>query len=160
MDRRAFVRRGGKLETTNRDADFHALRGRGSAFFTLPLVKPDIPSTQRLDQTGLVELFDAGGYYWSHAHCFVDDQPYYARTDAQGTFTLTQVPAGTYEIVGWMPSWHITRRERDPETGIIARLVWAKPVEQKQSVQVQAGQTAEVTLRWSRPMFDGADPRR
>ena len=89
-----FVRRGDKVTTVSHDADYHALRGRGSAFFTLPLITPEQPAEVRLKETGVVELFDAAGYYWVHAHLFVAEHPYYARTDADGNFALGRCPRG------------------------------------------------------------------
>ena len=67
---------------------------------------------------------------------------------------LEQVPAGKYEVVCWLPSWHVLRKEVDPETGIIARLAWAESQEQVRPVQVLAGRTSEITYRWTRAMFD------
>ena len=50
-----FVRRGDVITVVNADPEYHALRARGAAFFTLPLVDPG-PSHRRLDQAGLVSL--------------------------------------------------------------------------------------------------------
>jgi hypothetical protein len=148
-----FIRRGDKVVMINHDADFHALRGRGANFFTLPLIKAEQPATETLRQSGVVELFDAAGYYWLHAHLLVVEHPYYARTDANGNFALENVPAGDYEVVGWLPSWIVTRKEIDPETAVVVRQAWAAPQEQRQPVKVQAGQTESLTFRWSQEMF-------
>ena len=78
---------------------------------------------------------------------------YYASTDDEGRFTLTQVPAGKYELVCWLPSWHIRRREHDPETGTLARVQWASPVEQTRSIDVQARRVGEVQFQWSAKRF-------
>jgi hypothetical protein len=150
----AFVRQGHAIEAVNHDADYHALRGRGADHFGLPLIKRDQPSRRILPRTGIVELTSGAGYYWQHAHLFVADHPYYARTDADGRFRLDQVPAGTYELICWMPSWHVTRKEIDPETAVIARLTWAPPQEQRQTVHVQARSIEENEFRWTRSMFD------
>jgi hypothetical protein len=150
----AFVRRGDAIETVNLDADYQALRGRGAEVFGLPLVKPKAPSRRTLSQVGIVDLTSGAGYYWQHAHLFVDDHPYYTRTDAEGRFKLEQVPAGSYELVCWMPSWVVTHKEIDPETAIIARLAWAPPVEQQHAVKVRVGQTESVEFGWSRAMFE------
>ena len=96
-----FVRLGGRVTTVNHDSDDHALRARGASFFTLPLIKTQQVSEQKLTRNGLVELFDAAGYYWMNAHLFVDEHPYYARTDDDGGFVLSQVPDGVYEIISW-----------------------------------------------------------
>ena len=99
-----LVRRGDGFAAVNRDQEYHALRGRGAAFFCLPLVDAGRPARQRLEQAGVVELSSAAGYYWMQAHLFVTEHPYYARTDRDGSFRLEHVPSGTYELVCWMPS--------------------------------------------------------
>jgi len=148
-----FVRRGSAVEIVNRDTEYHNLHARGAAFFALPLIEPNRVHERALPQTGIVDLSCGAGYYWLHAHLFVAEHPYYTRTDADGNFALEQVPAGKYEVVCWLPSWHVTRKEVDPETGIIARLAWAQPQEQVRPLQVQVGRTSEVTYRWTRAMF-------
>jgi hypothetical protein len=150
----AFVRRGNVIETVNFDEDYQALRARGAEVFGLPLVKPNVPSRRALTHTGIVELTSGAGYYWQHAHLFVDDHPYYTRTDAEGRFKLEQVPAGMYVLVCWMPSWIVTHKEIDPETAVIARLTWMPPVEQQHAVEVRAGRLETVGFSWSRTMFE------
>ena len=149
-----FVQRGSTVEVVNRDTEYHNLRARGAAFFAMPLIDVNKTHERTLPQAGLVDLTCAAGYYWMHAHLFVVDHPYYARTDADGRFVLDQVPAGTYEIVCWLPSWKIARQERDPEIAVIARFVWEAPKEQIRTVQVQAGRAGEITYRWERAAFD------
>ena len=75
-------------------------------------------------------------------------------TSGNGDYILPQLPAGTYEMVCWLPSWHVARKEIDPETAIIARWAWQAPREQTAKVSVQAGQTSEFTYRWTARMFE------
>ena len=42
---------------------------------------------------------------------FVAPHPYYAVTDANGNFQLTDVPPGQYEIVAWHEGWDVERHE-------------------------------------------------
>lgn len=153
-----FVRRGGAVEIVNHDAEYHNLRARGGAFFSMPLIDANQVHERVLAKAGVVDLTCAAGYYWLNAHLFVAEHPYYALTDAGGRFMLKRVPAGTYEIVCWLPSWRVLRSECDPETGTIARLAWDAPKEQTQKVRVQAGGVGEITYRWERALFD--DDRR
>jgi hypothetical protein len=150
-----FVQRGAAIEAVNLDAEYHALRARGAAFFTLPFVDADRPTARRLTHTGVVELSSGTGFYWMHAHLFVDDQPYFARTGPDGRFRLEQVPAGRYEAVCWMPSWVVARKEREPESGMVIRLIFAPPVEQVAVVEVRAARTSDAPFVWTRAKVVG-----
>jgi hypothetical protein len=134
-----FVRRGAVVEMLSRDADFYSLHAGGAAFFTLAFPDPDQPCRRRLDHKGLVELSSGAGHYWMRAYLFVDDHPYYARTDARGRFTLDRVPPGRYRLTCWLPDWHALRHERDPETGMVTRMTFAPPVRRDQQVTVRTG---------------------
>lgn len=148
-----LVRRGAEIECINRDAAYHMLRGRGGAFFTLPLVASDQPTRRRLDQTGQVELSNAAGPYWQRAYLFVFDHPYATLTDAQGRFSIDEVPAGVYRLALWLPNWHVASHERDPETAAIRRLQFAKALEMEQEVSVTAGSTAQVDFVVTQDQF-------
>ena len=100
-----FVRRGDGITMISRDRFFHSLHASGAAFFTLTFPDPGRPLQRPVKEKGIVELTSAAGYYWMRAYVFVDDHPYYTRTDPEGRFVLSQVPAGRYEVVCWMPSW-------------------------------------------------------
>jgi hypothetical protein len=78
------------------------------------------------------------------AFLFVDDHPYYARTDREGRFELTQVPPGCYEVACWLPNWREARHERDPETGMISRWYFEPPLESGKTVVVGKNEPAEV----------------
>ena len=130
------------IEIVNRDERFllHKVRGRGTAFFSLPFAAMTGPSKQRLDKPGVVELSSGAFFFWMHGYLLVSNHPYYARTDSAGGFVLDKVPAGIYELVCWMPNWRVAKRNRDPETGLIIQVDFEPPVEQIQRVEVRAGQ--------------------
>lgn len=140
-----FVRRGDAVELRSMDADFHALRAGGAAFFTLPFPDPDQPRTRSFDRPGLIEWTSGSGGWWMRAYLFVDDHPYYARTDGRGRFELPRVPPGRYEIVCWAANWNEAAHERDPETSRISRLMFRPPVEK--GVTVEVGPGARATAR-------------
>jgi hypothetical protein len=152
-----FVPVGGDIEFVNRDVDYHLLRARGAAFFAAPLQVSNQSSRRTLAKAGVVDLTSGAGYYWLHGHLFVAEHPYYAQTDADGRFRLEQVPAGTYELVCWMPSWVVTHREYDPEAGIMVRYIWAEPKEQMQTVAVRAGGGVDAEYRWDKKQFGEAE---
>ena len=147
-----FIRRGDDIAMVSRDPYFHALHVSGASFFTLMFPDPNRPLPRPLKENGVVELTSAAGYYWMRAYLFVDDHPYYARTDKEGRFSLEQVPPGQYEVVCWMPNWQEARHERDPETGLITRLFFQPPVTLVQKVELGKQESKEV--RFSPSMRD------
>jgi hypothetical protein len=145
-----FVGRGDEIEMVSWDRFFHSLHAGGAAFFTLTFPDANVTRRRALNEKGIVELTSAAGYFWMRAYLFVDDHPYYARTDAEGRFALLQVPPGNYEIACWMPSWVKSRHERDPESGFVSRWFFQPPVERTQSVTLRPGDAKETvfTLSW------------
>jgi hypothetical protein len=139
-----FVRRGDPIEMVSRDPFFHSLHADGSCFFSLAFPDPDQPLSRPMREKGIVELTSAAGYYWMRAYLFVDDHPYYTRTEPDGGFHLDQVPAGNYELVCWMPNWLEARHDRDPESGTITRIYYRPPVTWVEKVEVGIQESKEV----------------
>lgn len=144
-----FVRRGSRVEMVSRDPCLHVLHASGAAYFSLAFPDPDLPRVRALPQAGVVELTSAAGFFAMRAYLFVDDHPYYTRTDATGRFVLENVPPGRYELVGWMPNWLELRRDREPETGVVSRLFFRQPVEKVQDAVLQEKAEAELNLTFS-----------
>ncbi len=149
-----FVRRGNEVELVSREPRFHALHLSGAAFFTLTFPDPDQPLRRALTKTGHSECASAAGYFWMRGHLFVDDHPYYARTDAHGDFVLEQVPPGTYEVVCWHPNWRELGRDRDPETALVLRLRFRLAVTQTQGVTIPAAGAATVAFTLRPELFE------
>ncbi len=139
-----FVRLGDEITIVSRQSLFHSLRARGAAFWTLTLPDPDRPRIRRMDRTGLVELSSGANYYWMRGYLWVCDHPYYTATDGKGSWALTGVAAGEYDLVAWLPDWRTERQERDPETGLVVRYVFRPPFEVTRRVTVHEGETLTV----------------
>lgn len=69
--------------------------------------------TVRFDKPGLVKVFCQIHSHMS-ASIMIFDHPWFAVPDAEGRFTLTDLPAGTHRLVAW--------HERLGETGVDIRL--------------------------------------
>lgn len=144
--RTGFVRRGEPVTVQSRESVPHTLRARGVAFFALAFPEPDAPLTRSFDTCGRVELTSGAGYYWQAADLFVCDHPYYTVTDSEGRFQFAHVPAGEYDLVAWHPNWVVARTERNPESVLPSRLIFAPPLESSRSVTVTRGRTALANL--------------
>jgi hypothetical protein len=66
-------------------------------------------------------------------------------SDQNGSFELTDVPPGDYEVVAWHEGWHILGREKALDVfsqKAIQRAIFSEPRTWEQSVTVRAGETA------------------
>ncbi len=150
----AFVRAGSSVEFVSLDPVFHALHLDGAEFFTLMFPDPDQPLMRRLERKGLIELSSAAGYCWMRAYLFVSDHPYFARTDPDGRYQLDGIPPGAYELVCWLPSWRISRRDREPETALIHRVFFRPSVERARSIRLAPTETQRQDFTLSVRDFD------
>ena len=141
-----LVRRSDSITIVSKQDRFHALRARGAAFWTFTLPDADHPLTKRLDEPGIVELSSAAGYYWMHAYLFVSEHPYCTVTDAAGRFEMPSVPPGDYELVTWLPSWFVVRRERDPELTAVVRIAFGPHFEWRRPIVIRADESATFSI--------------
>jgi len=144
-----FVRVGDAVGFVNRDAEYHSVRARGAAFFTLPFPQADQPLERTLTQPGHIDLSSGAGYFWCGADLFVCEHPYFTTTGTDGKFELNRVPAGNYEVRAWLRPYRILSRDRDPETGRIVRLHFADLPEATANVLVPKLGVAEAELSLS-----------
>lgn len=70
--------------------------------FELPLYKGTPAAPVVFDRTGVVTL-GCNIHDWMLAYVYVTDAPRFGKTDAAGRLELTDLPAGTWELVAWHP---------------------------------------------------------
>lgn len=104
---------GSKLKITSSDPVLHNSHGfyeDGSTAFNIavPIIGMEMPAT--IKQTGLVKLRCDAGHTWMSAYAIGIDHPYYSQTDANGNFTIENIPSGEYEIEVWQ-EWLGKHRE-------------------------------------------------
>jgi hypothetical protein len=148
-----FVRQGDAITMVSREPVFNVVRAKGAAFFSLMFPDPNQPLTRVLSNKGQVELSSGAGYYWMRGTLFVDDHPYYVRTDRHGEFELAQVPPGCYQIVCWLPNWNQAGQDRDPESGLVIRVEFHPPLELGHEVMVEAGGKTRLEFNLTATMF-------
>lgn len=92
--------RAGKLDVVNNDPvlhNTHGYYGKRTAFnLALPNKGQRIPTD--LSRPGIVRV-DCDAHGWMEGWIYVVDNPYYALTGADGKFSITDVPPGTYKLV-------------------------------------------------------------
>ena len=99
------VMRAGKIDIVNSDPVLHNTRAFYGKRSTFNLALPDkMKITSELPRPGLVRV-ECDAHGWMLAHIYVADSPYYALTKADGSFSITDVPPGTYTVVA---SQHFT----------------------------------------------------
>jgi len=94
------VIRAGPLDVVNKDPVLHNTHGhygtRTAFNVALPNEGQRIPT--ELKRPGTVRI-DCDAHGWMEGWIYVVDNPYYAITGADGKFTMTDVPPGTYKLV-------------------------------------------------------------
>jgi hypothetical protein len=104
------------VEFPNQDDIYHNVFSYSKAkrFDLGRYLKDEKPAAQRFDKAGVVKL-----YCEIHSHMratiLVLDTPYFQKTDTNGTFRLTGLPAGKFTLKAWADE----------------KNVWEKPVELK-----------------------------
>ncbi len=99
------------LQMKSSDATLHTVHMDGAATYNLPFPFTNQVVSRPMNSAGLVNLKCNGGHVWMNAEAIVAPNPYYAVTDTDGKFQLTDVPPGQYEIVAWHEGWEVQRNE-------------------------------------------------
>lgn len=89
-----------KLTIHNSDTYLHALKGKLNGRPVITANTPGLNDVTVVDlkKPGLYEL-NCGPHPWERGWRIVADNPYWTLTDAHGRFKLTDIPAGSYNVV-------------------------------------------------------------
>lgn len=110
---------GSDLEIVNSDPVLHNTHGflDKLTVFNLAMPNQDQRIKKPLKRPGIVRV-ECDAHGWMLGWVYVADNPYYAVTPKDGTFTIKDVPPGTYTLVAWQEY-----------AGIVERPVTVKPKE-------------------------------
>ena len=144
-----LVPQNGDLRMKSSDPTLHLVHMDGAEAYNLPFPFINQVISRPMNAAGIANLRCNGGHSWMNAVAVVAPHPYYAVTDANGQFELTDVPPGHYEIVAWHEGWEVLRHEdaRDVLTEQpVPRLIFSEPRTWTKSVDVSAGATSVVSF--------------
>lgn len=113
----------GPIDILNSDPllhNTHGYYGKRTAF-NLALPNEGQKITKQLKKPGLVKV-DCDAHGWMLAHIHVADNPYYALSGDDGTFSITDIPAGNYSLVVWQKLTGETKMDVTVEGGKTAEL--------------------------------------
>jgi plastocyanin len=124
------------LTVKSSDPLLHTVQMSGSADYNLPFTAEGQEITRTMNREGTVNL-RCNVHVWMNGEMIVARHPYYAVTDQEGNFELTQVPPGSYEIVAWHEGWRVVGENQlyDIATQVRVKrpvfadpVIWSKPV--------------------------------
>lgn len=144
-----LVPQGALLQMKSSDATLHTVHMEGSATYNLPFPFTNQVISRAMPTPGLVTLKCNGGHLWMNAQMFVAPHPYYAVTDESGTFELTDVPPGDYELVAWHEGWSVTRKESTLDVLTqqrVERPIFTEPRTWQKKVSVSPNKTTAVSF--------------
>ncbi len=93
---------GSTVKINNDDGILHNIHTYSTKNAPINMAQPKFKKTMetKFDQPEVIKVTcDAHG--WMSGWFISEDHPYYAKTDANGSFKLTDVPAGDYEVKVW-----------------------------------------------------------
>jgi hypothetical protein len=102
----------------------------GAATYNLPFPFQDQFISRTMHIAGRVDIKCNAGHVWMNAEALVVPHPYYAVTDTQGNFILTNIPAGNYEVEAWHEGWKIVADETMLDVGaqvMVKRPIYSQP---------------------------------
>jgi len=140
---------GSQLEIVNSDPILHnvhayAVTEARTLFNIAQPIKGQRTSIKQMqmNKPGLVSAVCDAGHPWMSAFVVVVEHPYYALTDANGNFTLEDVPAGTYQIKMWHEGVQVTSVEYEHEKP--KKYYFEEPYVMVKEVTVTSGETKKV----------------
>jgi len=142
-----LVPQGSALQIRSSDPILHTVHMAGAAANNIPFPFQNQDIAVPMRRNGVVDLKCNAGHVWMNAEVLVVKHPYYAVTDLQGLFKLTDVPAGEYEIEAWHEGWGIVREETVLDVAAqvqVRRPIYSDPKTWTKKVTVRPGETSHV----------------
>ena len=118
------VRTGQKVILANSDKTEHNVRSRPETnrAFNVLLQTKGIKKTKTFDEPEIGVRLTCDIHPWMNAYASAFDHPYFAVTGPDGSFEISNLPAGTYEVAVWHERLAGARATVTVEAGKTARL--------------------------------------
>jgi hypothetical protein len=142
----------GTLQLKSSDPVLHTVHMSGASDYNLPFPFANQTVSRTMNREGVVDLRCNAGHVWMNAEMLVVSHPYYAVTDEDGNFRITNVPPGDYEIEAWHEGWKVTGQGAlyDVMTQMrVQRPIFSDPVEWTKKVSVPSNGTVDVKFQIS-----------
>jgi Polysaccharide lyase family 4, domain II len=98
------MQKGERLRVRNNDPKLHIphsyLNEKTVFMLSLPFKNTILDATQKIRDTGILKLV-CDTHAWMLGYVYVFDHPFFAVTDDRGTFSIPNVPPGTYTLKAW-----------------------------------------------------------
>lgn len=100
-----------KFRMKSSDPTLHTLHMTGAQNFNIAFPFQSQYVSRDMPNPGVVDIKCNAGHVWMNGELMVIPHPYYAVTDEDGHFRLTNVPPGEYTITAWHEGWKVVREE-------------------------------------------------
>ncbi|MGB8592216.1 MAG: carboxypeptidase regulatory-like domain-containing protein [Candidatus Acidiferrales bacterium] len=147
-----LVQEGTNINIKSSDPILHTVHMVGVADYNLPFPMMDVTLSRPLRKAGIVDLKCNAGHIWMNGVVFVVSDPYYAVTDENGEFRISNIPSGEYEIVAWHEGWRVAREEPVLDVATqtkTKRLFFTDPMTWQKKVSVAANGRSNVEFQIS-----------
>jgi hypothetical protein len=143
---------GGELQIKSSDPILHTVHMMGAATYNLPFPFQDQFISRTMHIPGRVDIKCNAGHVWMNGEMLVVPHPYYAVTDAHGSFTLTNVLPGDYTVEAWHEGWKVVSDEAVLDVGaqiIVKRPIYSQPRTWQKQTAVHPSHNATVDFQLS-----------
>ncbi len=142
----AIATRGSSVTFVNSDPGLHNVHGYftsgsdRSTLFNFAQPSQGMQSAQQLRKAGMVNV-ECDVHFWMSSWIWVTDNPYVAVTNADGSYSIPNLPPGTYNLIMWHEGWKMSNGDggRPEFSGAV--------VQQKQVTVGDGGATADFELK-------------
>ncbi len=94
--------KGNEVDIKNSDPVFHNVHSyiKGKTTYNLGLPDQGSMVTKKMKRDGIMEV-KCDSHPWMLGYVFISQHPYAAATNESGDFTISDIPAGSYEVKAW-----------------------------------------------------------